>query len=121
MDISKAGDGTITVDIEDVAKKSMIPSQITSSNMGSNYEILFTPPEVSTLFMKIFFNDVEIADSPKTIEVFNLSQIQASGSGLSLAQVDKVASFVVDLTKEGHEDNLLVDILGKWGMLITSN
>lgn len=93
----------------------MIPCQVISTSMGSCYDVIFTPTEATTLSINIQFNGVDISDSPIKCEVFDSCWIEASGSGLSLAQVDQVASFVVTLGKDGHEQDLVINILGKCG------
>ena len=58
-----------------------------------------------------------MAGSPYTMEIIDPADVEASGDGLETAEINRRASFNVDVGRNGSSRDLRVQIRCKYGLL----
>ncbi len=112
VDTSKAGDGMVEVEVKP-SKGPPVPAKMEGIGMGGALQrVKFTPMEKSPYYVLVKFNGYPVTGGARRVDIVDVSQCQAYGDGLKIAQVDQMSSFFIDVGREGMDDDLAVVIIG---------
>jgi hypothetical protein len=102
---SGAGEGVLVATVEEVAKKHMylrgaFPVEVKQLS-PELFEIKFKPGTMSECLLSVTYDDKHISGSPFKMSFCVMNQCEASGEGLTSAQVDVWNRFIVATDRAG--------------------
>ncbi|CAH1781771.1 unnamed protein product [Owenia fusiformis] len=99
VDVTAAGEGQLEI----MVNQGSVPIEVSKRSTGV-FQVQFVPQEAKTHFVDMKFNGILLPASPWNVNVTDATKVVATGSGLEIIPIKKVATFDIDARKAGKAE-----------------